>query len=85
MGVPWVRPGSGFTLLFDALALQLVAHIPVAAVARQVGEHDTRIGRLLRICIQEALSERDLSEVARMVMDETSCRRGQDYISLFAA
>ena len=84
VGVPWARPGSGFTLLFEALALQLAAHMPVAAVARQVGEHDTRIWRLLRIRIEKALSERDLSEVTRVAMDETSCRRGQNYISLFA-
>jgi len=32
--VPWARPGSGFTLLFEAFAMTLVTHMPVAAAAR---------------------------------------------------
>ena len=31
--VPWARPDSGFTLLFEAFALALVKEMPVAAVA----------------------------------------------------
>ena len=41
------RPGSGFTRLFEALAMTLVTHMPVAAVARLVGEHDTRLWRII--------------------------------------
>jgi transposase len=43
VGVPWARPGSGFTLLFEALVMALIKHMPVAAAARLIGEHDTRI------------------------------------------
>ena len=39
--VPWARPGSGFTLLFEALLMALMREMPVKAVARIVGEHDT--------------------------------------------
>ena len=42
VSVPWARAGSGFTLLFEALVMALVAAMPVAAVARMVGEHDTK-------------------------------------------
>lgn len=31
--VPWARPCSGFTLLFEALAMTLVRHMPVSAAA----------------------------------------------------
>ena len=31
--VPWARPGSGFTLLFEALLVEFAAHMPVAAIA----------------------------------------------------
>jgi transposase len=44
--VPWARPGSGFTLLFEAFVMTLVKGMPVAAAARLVGEHDTRLWRV---------------------------------------
>ncbi len=31
--VPWARPGSGFTLLFEALAMMLCRQMPVSEVA----------------------------------------------------
>lgn len=42
--VPWSRIGSGF---FSDVILALVKHMIVAAVAREIGEHDTRIWRVL--------------------------------------
>ena len=47
VNVPWARPGSGFTLLFEALVMTMVAAMPVKAVARIVGEHDTRLWRVI--------------------------------------
>jgi transposase len=37
------RPDSGFTLLFEAMLIAMIPAMPVAAVARIVGEHDTRL------------------------------------------
>ena len=81
--VPWARPGSGFTLLFEALVLELSPHMPVAAIARMVDEHDTRIWRVLEHYVEVARAELDFSQITRVGVDETSARRGQDYISLF--
>jgi transposase len=41
--VPWARGRSDFTLLFEALVMALVKEMPVKAIARLVGEHDTKI------------------------------------------
>ena len=81
--VPWARPGSGFTLLFEALALQLCRHMPVLAAARMVREHDTRIWRVLGHYVGERRAELDFSGVRQLAVDETSARRGQNYISVF--
>lgn len=81
--VPWARPGSGFTLLFEALVLELAPHMPVAALARLVREHDTRIWRVIEHYVEGARAEADYSEVTSIGIDETSARRGQDYVSLF--
>lgn len=81
--VPWARAGSGFTLLFEALVMALVREMPVKVAAALLGEHDTRIWRVLDHYIQIARAQADYSEVERVGIDETSARRGQDYISLF--
>lgn len=83
VAVPWARPGSGFTLLFEALLLEFAPHMPVAAIARMVCEHDTRIWRVLEHYVAEARAGLDFSEVTTVGVDETSARRGQDYVTLF--
>ena len=81
--VPWARRGSGFTLLFEALAMTLVTHMPVAAAARLVGEHDTRLWRMIIHYVEAGLARLDLASLRRLAIDETAARRGHDYISLF--
>ena len=82
--VPWARPGSGFTLLFEALVMTMVSAMPVAAVARIVGEHDTRLWRVLHHYVEQARARIDAAGVTRVAIDETAARRGHDYITLFA-
>jgi transposase len=81
--VPWGRKESGFTLLFEAYVMKLVAHMPIAAVARLVGETDHRLWRILKFYIQGGVDRIDCSEVEAVGVDETSAKRNHDYISLF--
>lgn len=81
--VPWARPGSGFTLLFEALAMTLMQAMPVAAAARLIGEYDTRLWRVLHHWVEAARERADYSAVTRVAIDETAAKRGHDYISLF--
>lgn len=82
--VPWARPGSGFTLLFEALVMALAKQMPVRALAGLVGEHDTRVWRVVHHYVDAARERQDLSGVSRLGVDETSFRRGQDYVTVFA-
>ena len=83
ISVPWARPDSGFTLLFEALLMALVSEMPVNAVARLVGEHDTRLWRVIHHYVERARARLDLSAVTRVAIDETAAKRGQNYITLF--
>jgi transposase len=83
VAVPWARPDSGFTLLYEAFVMQLVKVMPVSAIARLVGEHDTRLWRIVNHYVDLARSEADHSKVTEVGMDETSIRRGHDYMTLF--
>jgi transposase len=80
---PWARPGSGFTLLFEALVLAMAPHMTVRAIARIVGENDKRLWRVIDHYVDQAREKRDDSKVRRVGIDETSRRRGHDYISVF--
>ncbi|WP_319406041.1 ISL3 family transposase [uncultured Desulfosarcina sp.] len=81
--VPWARPGSGFTLLFEAMIMILAKAMPVKTVAEFVREHDTRLWRILHHYVGEARKAADHSQVKHVGMDETSRRRGHNYVSLF--
>ena len=54
--------------------------MPVKAVARIVGEHDTKVWRVIHHYVDQA---RARAGVTRVAIDETAARRGHDYISLF--
>jgi len=84
VAVPWARPGSGFTLLLEAFVLELVrSGMAVRAVARMVGEHDTRIWRVIEHYVAAALARLDLSALRRVGVDETSRAKGHSYVTLF--
>lgn len=82
--VPWARPGSGFTLLFEALVMTLVQAMPVNAAARIVNEHDTRLWRIIHHYVDTARAAADHSTVRRIGVDETAATRGHNYVTLFA-
>lgn len=81
--VPWARAGSGFTLLFEALVMMLAREMPVAAIARMVKEHDTRLWRIIHHYVDEARAEADFSAVRSVGMDEKASKRGHNYLTLF--
>jgi transposase len=67
----------------DSMILLLAQNMPVNAVAEIIGEHDTRIWRVLSHYIPESRSKEDLSNVKRVGVDETSCAKNHKYVSLF--
>jgi transposase len=75
--------GVRFTLLFEAYLLALAEAMPIAHAAERLGEHATRLWRIVEHYVWRAVEALDLREVRRIAADETSARRGHDYISLF--
>lgn len=104
--VPWSRPNSGFTLLFEGLVMGLLKlHGCVSRVARQVKEYPQRIQTLLNHyqplelvpeCSKEEAkilnpiaelevddSVTDWSDITHLNIDETSRKKGNDYVTNF--
>jgi transposase len=80
----WAGKLSGFTLLFEALVLTMCRQMPFAAVARMVGETWHRVQAICQRYVELALAKADLSELTMLAIDETSCRRGHNYLTLAA-
>jgi transposase len=83
VALSWARPGSGFSLLFEALVLTMASAMAVARVAALVREHDTRIWRILEHYVAAERAKLEMHQVDRVGMDETQAGRGQDYVSVF--
>lgn len=81
---PWsVKPGSAFTMMFDAWIMTMAKDMPMNAIARIAGEHDTRLWRILHYYVDNAIAVQDLSHVTKISTDETSAKRGHNYITIF--
>ena len=83
VSVPWARAGSSFTLLFEALTMALAREMPVKIEAAHLGENDTRIWRIIDHYVEEARARADFSGVTKIGTDETSAKKGHNYITLF--
>jgi len=80
---PWARPGSGFSMLMEALLVVLAKQMPVRAVAQMLDLSEGQIWRVLDHYVHSARQREDFSGVSRIGLDETAAKRGHNYISLF--
>ena len=80
--VPWAREGSGFTLLFEALALTLCQGLPVRQAAQMMRVRDKQLWRRIEHYVTDARRKQDMSAVRLVGIDETKLRVGQDYVTV---
>ena len=81
--VPWAKPGSSFTLLFEAYSMLLVEEgMSLSAAGRMVGLDGRVIGRVIQREVEKALQEQDLEQVVQLGLDETSSRKGHNYLTV---
>lgn len=81
---PWARKQSGFTLLFEAFVMALSREMPISKIGELVGETDTRIWRIVRGYVERAYVKKEFSDVDKIGVDETSSRKGHNYVTVFA-
>ncbi len=81
--VPWARAGSGFTLLFEALALAMIEReMPVNRIAELMRVYAQRIWTIFNHWIGKALQADNPSGITQLGIDETSTRRGHHYVTV---
>jgi transposase len=67
----------------EVAMLTFAKRMPIAPLARMAREHDIRVWRVVEHHVRGAREGLDFSGVSDVGMDETSARRGQDYVSIF--
>lgn len=73
----WARPGSGYTLLFEAYAMRLIeSQMPVSLRTKHTRVTTHRIWRIFHHCFSKAKNNMLLSGVRRIGIDDTSSRKG---------
>ena len=82
MQVPWAREGSGFTLLYEALALSLCQELPVRQAAQLLRCNDKQLWRRIEHYVEVARKLDDMSQVRTIGIDEVSLRKGQDDVTV---
>ena len=81
--VPWSRPNSGFTLLFEAFALILIKkEMPVNKAASILKVYAPRIWTIFNHWVSRAREKDAPLDIIKVGIDETSSKKGHKYVTL---
>ena len=81
--VPWQGISNGFTLLFEALLMQMCLAMPVNKVASLVRVSDDKLWTMIDRYISKTRVFENFENIKSIGLDETSRAKGHDYITLF--
>jgi transposase len=80
---PWEGLSNGFTLLFEALMLQLCKNMPVEKVSKIANVSDDKLWTMLERYTECTHIITDYEGLKKVGIDETSRAKGHEYITLF--
>jgi transposase len=84
VNVKWAQPGSGFTLLFEAMALLMVRDMPFLTASRLMHVSDDCLLRIAKRYVDQGRERDDMSDVTQIGIDETACASGHNYVTVVA-
>ena len=83
VSVPWAEPGSGFTVLFEALVIDWLKEASTSAVSRLMGLSWNAIDGIMQRAVKRGLSRRDAKQcVMHIGVDETAFKKRHDYVTI---
>ena len=83
ISTPWEGLSNGFTLLFEALLLQLCQAMPVNRVSKITKTSDDKLWSMLEKYIDTTRQNENFENIDAIGLDETSRAKGHEYITLF--
>ncbi len=83
VALPWAKPGSGFTLLFEAYVMFLIeSEMPVNKIAKLFNVNAHRLWTIFNYWIKKAYDADRPESITQLGVDETSQRKGHKYITI---
>ncbi len=82
VSIPWAESRSGFTALYEALVLDWLKEATIQAVARQLSLSWNAIAGIMQRAVTRGLARRTQESPTRIGVDETSFRKGHDYVTV---
>lgn len=83
--VPWAKPDSSFTLLYEYDVLDLAkGGMSNSKIAARLGISSKRVFGIIRRHVSLALSTQSLEVVEELSVDETSAKKGHNYVTILA-
>lgn len=80
--LPWAEPMSRFTLLFERLAIDVLAECHVEAAAWLLRVSWDEAWHLMQRAVARGLAAKPVQVPARIGVDEKAAGRGQDYLTV---
>lgn len=83
--VPWARSGSSFTLMMEAYCMTIArSGMSLPQVGKLVGLDSRVIGRMIGHAVEEGLQKTPLAQVKQLSIDETSSKKGHNYLTILS-
>lgn len=82
VNVPWARPQVRYTKRFEEKVLSLAGKETVADVSRELRVHRSVVEACIHNRVTDILDRLDLSDLERIHIDETSVRKGHNYVTI---
>ena len=82
IAVPWAEPGSRFSALFEALVIDWLVETSLSAVARRTKLSWDQVAGIQERAVLRGLARRRPKRLQSIGVDETSSRRGHNYLTI---
>jgi transposase len=80
--VPWAEAGSGFTALFEAMAVFWLKQASTKAVASALGLSWNAVDGIMQRAVRRGLARRGELQPERLSIDETSFQKRHEYVTV---
>jgi transposase len=81
--IPWVHHESAFTISFEQEIIDLAINQPIKTVSQKLDEYDGKIWRVILFYTKQFFIQEDWYNVTKIGIDETSSKKGHNYITVF--
>lgn len=82
VSVPWAEPGSGFTALFEAVAISWLKVTSTSDVAERMGISWDEAWGIKERAVRRGLARREATQIEELAIDETSFQKRHEYVTV---